>query len=102
MIKIPKKTTKKKATSTKKKIVKKPATALKQTSAVNKKMAICEVIQKNPEAAEVMLKYGLHCIGCHIAFWETVEEGAMAHGLSGKQIDKMVDDMNKLASKKKK
>ena len=68
---------------------------------VNKKMTLGEVVQKFPKSAEVMMKYGLHCIGCHVATWETVEQGAKAHGLGDNQIEKMVDDINKAIAKKK-
>lgn len=61
---------------------------------IKKEMSIGEIIQKNPCAAEVMFKYGLHCIGCHISLSETLEQGAAAHGLSGKDIDKMVGEIN--------
>ena len=32
-----------------------------------KDMTLGEVIQKHPETVPVMVKHGLHCIGCHIA-----------------------------------
>ena len=68
---------------------------------ITKKMTLGEVVTKFPQAAEVMLKYGLHCIGCHVAAWETVEEGCKAHGIPDKDIDKMVKEMNAIISKKK-
>ena len=37
---------------------------------INKNMTLGEVVEKYPETAEVMLKYGLHCVGCHIAGWK--------------------------------
>ncbi len=63
--------------------------------AVKKSMTLGEVVSKHPESAEVMARYGLHCIGCHVASWETVEQGARTHGLDGKEIDKMVSEINK-------
>jgi len=67
---------------------------------IQKKMTLGEVVQKYPETAEVMLKYGLHCVGCHIAAWETIEQGALAHGLDKKKINEMLKEMNKVVSKK--
>lgn len=60
------------------------------------------VIDKYPDVAFVMLKYGLHCVGCHIASYETIEEGARAHGLDEKTVKKMIDEMNKIAATYKK
>lgn len=63
-------------------------------------MTLGEVVQKYPESALVMMKYGLHCVGCHIASWETVKQGAMAHGMSEKDLKKMLEELNQVASKK--
>ncbi len=67
---------------------------------VNKNMTLGEAIQKYPESAEIMMNYGLHCIGCHVATWETIEQGALSHGMSNKEIDKMVKDINEAIGKK--
>jgi hybrid cluster-associated redox disulfide protein len=62
---------------------------------ITKDMTLGEVAAKYPGAIMVLFKYGLHCIGCHVASYETVEQGAMAHGLSDKEIKQMVEEMNK-------
>lgn len=69
---------------------------------VNKKMTLSEVVQKFPQSAEIMMKYGLHCIGCHVAAWETIEQGALGHGMREKEIDRMVDEINVAVNKNKK
>ena len=56
-----------------------------QTSAPNgiaREMTIGDVVKRFPQAAEVFLEYGLHCVGCHVSYWETIEEGARGHGMS--------------------
>lgn len=63
---------------------------------ITEKMTIGEVVQKHPKTAEVMLKYGLHCIGCSVAGWETIEEGAKRHGMDDKDIKKMILEMNEV------
>ena len=68
---------------------------------ITKDMTLGDVVMKYPEAAQVMLKYGLHCIGCHVAAHETIEQGAKAHGLEDAQIEKMVREMNDVAKKSK-
>jgi hybrid cluster-associated redox disulfide protein len=64
---------------------------------VKKEMTIGEAIEKYPESAQIMLQHGLHCIGCHVATWETIEQGASAHGIDS---DKLIHDINKEISKK--
>lgn len=85
---VTKKTTKKGAV--KKKTVKKEA----KKQLITKESVIGDVAEKYPKAVEVMFKYGLHCIGCHVSPFETIEQGSLAHGMSEKDIAKMVDEMN--------
>ena len=61
---------------------------------INKDMTFGELLEKFPEKAAVLGEFGLHCIGCHIAVIETIEQGARAHGLSDDQIDEMVQKLN--------
>ena len=68
---------------------------------ITKNMTIGEAVQKHPESAVVMMSYGLHCIGCHVAAFETIEQGCKGHGLDDKEIDKMIDDINKAIEKHK-
>ena len=69
---------------------------------IKKDMTLGEVVSKYPAAAEVMLKRGLHCVGCGIAAFETIEQGAFAHGMNEKELDKMVKEINDIVSVKKK
>ena len=69
----------------------------KEEFLITKGMPIGEVVQKYPQTAEVMFRYGMHCIGCHVAAFETVEQGALAHGID---VDKFMEDLNKAAKKK--
>ena len=59
---------------------------------ITKDMTFGEVLKDHPQVAHIFLKYGMHCIGCHIAVSETLEQGAAAHGVDA---DKLVDDLNK-------
>lgn len=61
---------------------------------VNKDMTLGDVVKQFPAAAGIMMKYGLHCIGCHVSEYETVEQGAQSHGMSNKEIEKMLNDIN--------
>ena len=68
---------------------------------IAKDMPIGEAVKKHPEAAVVMMSYGLHCIGCHVAAYETIEQGCKGHGLDDKTIDKMINDINEAIEKNK-
>ena len=61
---------------------------------INEKMIIGEVIAKYPEVADVMLSYGLHCVGCHVGTHESIWDGALAHNMSEKKIEELVNEMN--------
>jgi hybrid cluster-associated redox disulfide protein len=61
---------------------------------ITKDMTLGELVVKYPEAAQVMLKHGMHCIGCHMSAMETVAEGAAGHGIVGKEFDKLIEEMN--------
>jgi hybrid cluster-associated redox disulfide protein len=68
---------------------------------ITRQMTLGELVERFPEAAMIMAKRGMHCIGCHMAAWETVEQGCQAHGMPDKEIDELVEQMNREAAKKK-
>ena len=59
---------------------------------ITKDMKIEEVIKKYPETTEVFAKYGFHCIGCFAASFESIEQGAEAHGID---VNELIEDLNK-------
>ena len=61
---------------------------------INKGMMIMEVMQKFPKTAKVLMEKGIHCIGCIASSGETLEQGLKAHGMSGKDVDNAVKEMN--------
>ncbi len=62
------------------------------------KMSIGECVQKYPDTADVFMKHGMHCLGCAVAQFENIEQGAEAHGID---VKKLVEDLNKAIEKKK-
>lgn len=60
-------------------------------------MTFAELMQY-PEAVEILMDKGFHCIGCSAASFETIEQGATMHGINPK---KLIDEMNKKLSKSK-
>lgn len=67
---------------------------------ISKDMTFGEVLDKYPSAAEIMMKYGLHCIGCHVALYESIEEGSKTHGISESDFKKMMKELNDAASRR--
>jgi hybrid cluster-associated redox disulfide protein len=65
---------------------------------ITKEMSIAEVISRYPETIPVLMKTGMHCLGCPMAMQETLEEGLSAHGLDA---DKIIEELNKSIKKKK-
>ena len=59
---------------------------------ITKDTGIIDAVQQHPEIIEVFQNYGLGCIGCMAAHYETIGQGAGAHGLD---VDALVSDINK-------
>ena len=68
---------------------------------ITKDMLIGDITSKYPETAKIMFNYGLHCVGCGMVAFETLEQGCKAHGMSDKQVDKLVKEMNRVVKKNK-
>ena len=61
---------------------------------IKKTDLIVDIIKKNPDAHKIMVEAGLHCIGCGGGAFESLEDGARAHGIPDEKIDKMVEEIN--------
>jgi len=66
-----------------------------EDSKITKDMTFGEVLKKYPETVKTFFEYGMHCFGCHLAVEETIEQGALAHGVS---VDQLMEDLNKTVS----
>lgn len=63
----------------------------KANGKITKNMSFAELVQKYPEAAQILFQKGMHCIGCGMASYETIEQGAMVHGIDAEEL---VKEMN--------
>jgi len=63
---------------------------------ITKDTNLGELIMAFPVCAEVLLDYGLHCVGCIAASFDSVEQGAKIHGMSDKEIQEMVNRLNEV------
>ncbi|MFW9768973.1 MAG: DUF1858 domain-containing protein [Candidatus Thorarchaeota archaeon] len=61
-------------------------------AAVTKEMSIGEVVMKWPETAAAFLEHGLMCYGCAAARYETIEQGAQAHGIDPDELIKAINE----------
>jgi len=61
---------------------------------IKKENMIGDIVENNPKAVELLAEYGLYCIGCPLGQFETLEEGARVHGMSDKEIEKMIEEIN--------
>lgn len=72
----------------------------KQKTEITKDIMIGDLVAYYPELGQVLMEeYGFHCIGCMAAGMETLEQGAQVHGMGPKDIEKMLEDLNKLIQK---
>ncbi len=65
---------------------------------ITKEMTIEEVVSQYPETMMVFMRHGMHCVGCHVSAFESIEEGALAHGIN---VDALVLDLNKVVAMRK-
>ena len=63
---------------------------------ITKDMTISEVIEKYPSTIETLLMTGVHCIGCHVSYFETLEQGMKGHGLTDEEVNQAINEMNKV------
>lgn len=65
---------------------------------ITRDMTVGEVVSKYPQTAQVMERFGLHCVGCHVNQYESLEQGAMGHGMEEPVFEEMLEEVNKAAS----
>jgi hybrid cluster-associated redox disulfide protein len=56
-------------------------------------MNIEEIVSNYPQTLGIFFQYGLGCIGCHAASYESLAEGVAAHGIS---LEAILKDINEL------
>lgn len=60
---------------------------------ITKNMMISEVISNHPQAVKVMQDKGIHCVGCAVATWETIEQAAQSNKVD---IKSLIEEINKV------
>ena len=60
---------------------------------IDKSMLIGELIQMDELVAPMLMRAGMHCLGCPASQGESLEEACMVHGIDG---DELVAGMNEV------
>jgi hybrid cluster-associated redox disulfide protein len=63
---------------------------------IKKEDNLADIVFRHPEVAEILMDYGLHCVGCAFSAADTLEQGAKIHGLSAEDIEQMVVRANEV------
>lgn len=67
---------------------------------ISKDTLVSDIMETYPEVAEFLMdEYGLHCIGCFMAEFDTLEEGAEIHGIIGADFQEMLNSVNQIINK---
>ena len=60
---------------------------------IDKSMLIGELIQMDELVAHMLMRAGMHCLGCPASQGESLEEACMVHGID---CDELVAGMNEV------
>ncbi len=64
---------------------------------ITPKTKISEALEMKGDAgAEILMNSGMGCVFCPMAQQESLEGGCLAHGMSKKDVEKIVEGLNKL------
>ena len=58
---------------------------------IEKTTTIGELLETNPENADILLDAGMHCLGCPASQAETLEEACDVHGIN---VEELVEKLN--------
>lgn len=64
---------------------------------ISKDMLIGDLIQKHELIAPMLMRAGMHCLGCPSAQMESLEEACMVHGID---CDALVSGINEVLADK--
>ena len=59
---------------------------------ITKDTLISETLKINPKAAEILMGFGMGCLGCPSSQMESLEQAAEIHGID---LEKLLEELNK-------
>jgi|TARA_Y100000031_G_C8189991_1_gene370915 iron-sulfur cluster assembly protein len=63
---------------------------------ITKETIIGDIVEKYPETIEPLMEMGVHCVGCHVSPFESLEDGFKGHGMTDDQINDAVKKLNEV------
>ena len=63
-----------------------------KVSKVSKDMLIGQLLQVDPNIAPILMRAGMHCLGCPSSQMESLEEAAVVHGLDADVLVNQIND----------
>lgn len=63
----------------------------KNKKMISGEMLVGQIVNEYPQAVEILMEVGMHCLGCPSAQVERLEDAAMVHGLDPQTV---VDTVN--------
>lgn len=61
--------------------------------AINKNMTIGELLKENENIAPILMRAGMHCLGCPASQSESLEQACQVHGID---CDTLVSQINEI------
>jgi len=68
---------------------------------ITKDTLIGDIVENHPEVVETLMGYGVHCVGCHVSPFESLEMGFKGHGMSDEEVEDAVSKLNEVIEKTK-
>ncbi|HPY99937.1 MAG TPA: DUF1858 domain-containing protein, partial [Clostridiales bacterium] len=62
-----------------------------EQGAIDVNMLIVDILEKYPEAAEILMSCGMSCVTCGSALYESLAEACMVHGLDPEDVKEVLD-----------
>ena len=62
---------------------------------VNAQTLVGEIVMNHPEAIEVLMSIGMHCLGCPASQAESLEDACAVHGIP---VDQVVEAMKQICN----
>jgi len=67
-----------------------------QIQKITKDTTIGEIVDKYPQVVDTLTSFGVHCVGCHVSPFESLEMGFKGHGLDDAKIVEAVNKLNEV------
>ena len=66
---------------------------------INKDIEIEDLVNELPEAVGYLREEGIRCLRCGEPIWGSLKDAAKEKSYNGKDIERFVKDLNKMANK---